>query len=303
MRIASALWASAKLWRSFSLGPIALHLRFARSTALTSNRRRRVTPRCPEPSASSAQWTLPAVPATEAALGQVAFVMGVGPGLGAAIARRFVAGGLHVALAARNVARLQPFARSLRADATSRVHAYSCDATSDASVKDVLSLVENDLGCPHVVVYSVQGFARAAAIDVETSVFEDHWRQNCLGAFVFAREAARMMLPHGRGTIVLIGSTSGMVGRPDHLTLAVGKFGLRALAHILARELGPRGIHVAHLVVDADIKEDELHGADVPQAEPEHIAELVWMLHRQPRSAWTSELDVRPADERFWEHC
>lgn len=141
------------------------------------------------------------------------------------------------------------------------------------------------------------------AIEIATHVFEDYWRQNCLGAFVLAREAAVSMLPAGRGTIILIGSTSGLIARADHLTIAVGKFGLRAISQVLARELGPKGIHVAHLVIDADIKENELYGPDIPQAEPAHLAELVSMLHRQPSSAWTSELDARPSNEHFWQHC
>ena len=109
------------------------------------------------------------------------------------------------------------------------------------------------------------------------------------------------MLPDGRGTIILIGSTSGSVARADHLTLAVDRFGVRAPTHVMARELGPRGIHVAHLIIDADIKENESFGPDVPQADPEHPAEMVSMLHHQPRSAWTSDLDARPSNERFWE--
>ncbi|HEX6361451.1 MAG TPA: short-chain dehydrogenase, partial [Albitalea sp.] len=115
----------------------------------------------------------------------------------------------------------------------------------------------------------------------------------------------RRMVPAGRGSIVLIGSTSSLIGREGHLNLAVGKFGLRALAQVLSRELWNRGIHVAHVVIDADILEPGSQVADVASraADPEHIAELVYSVHRQRRSAWTSELDVRPWNERFWEHC
>ena len=106
-----------------------------------------------------------------------------------------------------------------------------------------------------------------------------------------------------RGTIVLTGSTSSIIGREDHLNLAVGKFGLRALAQVLSRELWPRGVHVAHLIIDADVKDSETASTAGPQADPAHIANMVRALHRQPDSAWTSEIDVRPRGERFWEHC
>jgi NAD(P)-dependent dehydrogenase (short-subunit alcohol dehydrogenase family) len=166
-----------------------------------------------------------------------------------------------------------------------------------------VSYVLSDLGIPNLVIYAVQGFGPGRALDVEVPLFEDCWRQNCLGAFIVAREAARAMLPHSRGTIVLVGSTSGLVGRADHLNLAVGKFGLRALSQVMARELWPKGIHVVHLLIDADIKEHESVDAGEPQAYPEDISELVYSLHRQPRSSWTSEIDARPWNERFWEHC
>ena len=311
MKLANTIWTSAKLWRSLSFGPVSIFFRMGRSTMVSSNRHRRwmrrgwlpTAPAAPAPSDSTLTSALAVAVAQSPAVTQTALVVGVGPGLGAAIARRFVTAGLNVALAARNVRRLESLATELQSASKATIHAYSCDATSDFSVRSTLALVDKDMGIPDVVVYSVQGCARSQAIDVDTNVFEDCWRQNCLGAFVLAREAARAMVPLGRGTIVLIGSTSGMIARADHLTLAVGKFGLRALAHVLARELGPKGIHVAHLVIDADIKEDELHGPDVPQAEPTHLAELVWMLHAQPKSAWTSEMDARPSNERFWEHC
>ena len=111
------------------------------------------------------------------------------------------------------------------------------------------------------------------------------------------------MLADGRGTIVLIGSTSSVIGRQAHLNLAVGKFGQRALAQVMARELWPLGIHVAHLLIDADISEDSTSKFDAPHADPYHIARSVLDLHLQPRTAWTSELDLRPWNEQFWEHC
>src|SRR6185295_10285778 len=115
-------------------------------------------------------------------------------------------------------------------------------------------------------------FCPGRVIEVEVAAFEESWRKNCLGGFIVAREAARQMVRLGRGTIVLVGSTSSLIGRTDHLNLAVGKFGLRALAQVLAREVWPLGVHVAHVVIDADIKEGDDDKASIPQADPEHLA-------------------------------
>jgi hypothetical protein len=128
------------------------------------------------------------------------------------------------------------------------------------------------------------------------------WRF-CLGGFIVAREVGRRMLPLRRGTIIFVGSTSGMVGRPNHLNLAVGKFGLRALSQVMARELLPNRIHVVHLVIDGEIQEEPTAESSDPELCPEDISDLIYSLHRQPMSTWTSELDVRPWNEKFWEHC
>jgi NAD(P)-dependent dehydrogenase (short-subunit alcohol dehydrogenase family) len=181
--------------------------------------------------------------------------------------------------------------------------AFGCDATDERSVERLMNWTETQVGVPHLVVYAVQGSGPGDVVDVEVAALEESWRQNCLGGFIVAREAARCMAPIGRGSIVLVGSTSSLIGRAGHLSLAVGKFGLRAVAQVLSREVWRRGIHVAHLVIDADIKEDCADPAADPQSDPYHIAELLYQVHCQKKSAWTSELDVRPWNERFWEHC
>ena len=233
---------------------------------------------------------------------QTALVVGVGPGLGFAVARTLAARGMRVALASRNAERLDALVDELCGE-DRIVRAYGCDATDEISVKKVMSLLVKDFAVPDLVVYSAQGFGRGRAIDVEVAAFEECWRQNCLGAFIVAREAERRMAPLGRGSIVLIGSTSSLIGRSDHLNLAVGKFGLRAVAQVMARELGPSGIHVVHLIIDADIREGASAELNLPQAYPEHIADLIYNLHGQPKSTWTSELDIRPYNEAFWQHC
>ena len=313
MQIASDIWRSAKRWRVLSLGPVSIIYRMRRTVHVSNNHRRQLIRkvkglfrfRAQNLKVQMSRQGAPVgiAPQTHIPLVDTALVVGFGPGLGESVARKLAESGMHVALVARNAERIDPFARGLEDLTTATVRAYACDATHESSVKSVFALVSKDLGTPSLVIYSLQGSARCRALDVELAAFEEYWRQNCLGAFIVAREAARRMLALERGTIVLIGSTSGMLARSDHLTLAVGKFGLRALAHVLARELGHRGIHVVHLVIDADIKENEQYGPEVPQADPDDLADLIYSLHRQPRSAWTSEIDVRPWNEKFWEHC
>jgi len=135
-----------------------------------------------------------------------------------------------------------------------------------------------------------------------TAAFEECWRANCLGGFIVAREAAQLMRPHHSGSIILIGSTSGLIGRENHLSLAVGKFGLRAVTQVMARELWSEGLHVAHVVIDADIDDANKDPSQI-SCNPNDVAEVIYSVHCQPSSAWASEVDVRPAKERFWEHC
>jgi NAD(P)-dependent dehydrogenase (short-subunit alcohol dehydrogenase family) len=162
--------------------------------------------------------------------------------------------------------------------------------------------VDSELGIPELVVYAVQNFCPGTLLSTEACAFEDAWRGNCYGAFLVAREAARRMVSSGRGSILLAGATSGTQGRKGYINLAVGKFGLRALAQVMAKELGPLGVHVAHVVIDGGIAEsDALHVE--PKIDPIALARTFYMLHRQPPSCWTSEIDVRPSSEAFWEHC
>ena len=181
--------------------------------------------------------------------------------------------------------------------------AYGCDVTCESSVLELFAKISATHGVPNLVIYSLQSFGPGSVVDIELPAFEDGWKHNCLGSFLVARSAARLMHPSGRGSIILIGSTSSVLGRAGHLNLAVGKFGQRALAQVLARELWPKGIHVAHLLVDADIREDNAEETSESSSDPNQIAEDVLSLHRQPKTAWTSEMDVRPWNEQFWEHC
>ena len=310
--ILRSLWNKLKRWRRIHFGPLALVFKFERSVDITRNSHLRLksalrrhqnwvkvlqkqpTGDDPETARRSSEVHGPK--------DELALIVGVGPGFGYALARRLANEGLAVVLASRNASRLDTLTNEIEA-AGGIAFAYGCDATSEASVEELFAHVRAQHGVPNLVVYSLQSFVPGQTIDIELPAFENGWKHNCLGAFLVAREAARSMLPLRRGTIVLTGSTSSLLGRAGHLNLAVGKFAQRALAQVLARELWPKGIHVAHLVIDADIHEGIESDDGEPQTDPDHIAEIVVSLHRQPSTAWTSELDVRPWNEQFWEHC
>jgi NAD(P)-dependent dehydrogenase (short-subunit alcohol dehydrogenase family) len=229
---------------------------------------------------------------------EVALVVGVGPGLGAALARRFAQGGLAVAMAARNPDKLDALAREVGG------RAYACDAADAASVDRLFEQVERDLGAPTVAIYNAGAYAPGAVVDIQAAEFERCWRILCLGGFLVGQRAARSMAAAGRGTILFTGATASLRGAANFANLAVGKFGLRAVVQSTARELGPKGIHVAHVVIDGQIRSERyahLEKERPPDGllDPAAIAESYWHLHQQPRSAWTLELDLRPWVEKF----
>jgi NAD(P)-dependent dehydrogenase (short-subunit alcohol dehydrogenase family) len=219
----------------------------------------------------------------------VAIVVGVGPGLGAALVRRFAAEGMTVALAARKPDKLQDLANETGG------RTYACDARSESEVEALFAAVTRDLGSPRLVVFNAGGFLRKPVTELEASEVEAVWRNSCLGGFLVGRAAARAMLPAGAGTILFTGATAALRGAAQFAAFAIGKFGLRALAQSMARELGPRGIHVAHVVIDGGIGEN----AEMSELQPDHIADVYWHLHRQEKSAWALEIDLRPWTEKF----
>ena len=228
----------------------------------------------------------------------VALIVGVGPGLGAALARRFAQGGFAVAVAAREPRKLVSLAQEIGG------RAYACDAADATSVEQLFAQVERDLGAPHVAIYNAGAYAPGAVIEIAAAEFERCWRILCLGGFLVGQRAARSMVPAGRGTILFTGATASLRGGANFANLAVGKFGLRAVAQSMARELGPKGIHVAHVIIDGQIRSERyahLEKQRPPDGllDPAAIAETYWHLHQQPRSAWTLELDLRPWVEKF----
>jgi NAD(P)-dependent dehydrogenase (short-subunit alcohol dehydrogenase family) len=233
----------------------------------------------------------------------VAVVVGVGPGLGAAVARRFARGGFAVALLARRREVLAGFEQEIAA-AGGRAISCAADAADPASVAQAFAEVRSALGDPSVLVYNAGAFVPGGILDVTPEQLDACWRVGCLGAFAAAREVVPAMIASARGTILLTGATASLRGSASFPCLAVSKFGLRALGQSLARELGPKGIHVAHVVIDGQIDTPRIRAYAPDRApstllDPEAVAETYWQMHQQHPTAWTQEVDVRPSVERF----
>jgi NAD(P)-dependent dehydrogenase (short-subunit alcohol dehydrogenase family) len=304
------IWSRLKQWRRWRLGRIAILFKFERSVRVTAGVLQRKSSQATlgfqrSHQAGFAEF-LGAAPSQSAHTNQThpgtAVIVGVGPGFGFALARRLVNEGFDVVLVSRNAGYLDPLLEELRKTGR-RATSYGADATDEHAVGELFSAISAYCGTPSLVVYSLQDTGPGSTVDIELPAFESAWRHNCLGAFLVSRAAARSMKVRGEGSILLIGSTSSMLGRAGHLNLAVGKFGQRALSQVLAREMWPFGVHVAHIVIDADIAESQDGQIAATQSRPDDIAFSVLAIHRQPKTAWTSEIDLRPWNEKFWEHC
>lgn len=238
--------------------------------------------------------------------GATVAVIGAGDFIGGAIARRFAAGGYHVFAGRRNGDRLAPLVAEIAA-AGGRCEGRTLDARK---VEEVAAfLAEADAAAPlHACIFNVGANVNFPILETTDRVFRKVWEMACEAGFFAGREAARLMLPRGRGSIFFTGATASIRGGAGYAAFASAKAGLRAVAQSMARELGPRGIHVAHLVIDAGVDtawvRQRREAAGRPTApgdlmEPASIAETYWMLHHQPRDAWTHELDLRPFGERW----
>ncbi len=225
-----------------------------------------------------------------------ALIVGTGPGLSASLARLFAKQGLRVALAARRTDKLAALC------AETGAVAHVCDAADAGNVARLFEAVEADQGAPDVVVYNASGRERGPLVDLDPAGVQRALAITAFGAFLVSQQAARRMLPHRRGAILLTGATAGVKGFPLSATFAMGKFALRGLAQSMARELSPQGIHVAHFVIDGSIGSAvRPTPADKPdsQLDPDAIAETYWHVLQQHRSAWSWEVEVRPWVEKF----
>jgi NAD(P)-dependent dehydrogenase (short-subunit alcohol dehydrogenase family) len=218
----------------------------------------------------------------------IALIGGAGEGLGAALGRRFAKGGLEVIL-------------------SSRTQGERADLREEAQVIELFDRVEKR-GPLEVAVFNAGANFRASILDTPAEMFEKVWRLGCYAGFLFGREAARRMMPRGKGTILFTGATASVRGSAQFAAFAAAKGGLRQVAQSMARELGTKNIHVAHVVIDGviDNRRTRERMAERVKELPadgmlatDAIAELFWQLHAQPRSAWTFEADLRPWAEKF----
>jgi NAD(P)-dependent dehydrogenase (short-subunit alcohol dehydrogenase family) len=235
--------------------------------------------------------------------GRVAAVLGVGPGLGAAVARRFAGEGFAVAMIARRKESLAEIRQDIEDDGGTALP-VSADATDAGSVAAAFELIRSNLGDPEVLVYNAGAFQMGGILEISPAQFDECFRANCAGAFYAAREALPAMVEVGRGTILLTGASAALRGKARFSALAAGKFGLRALAQSMAREFGPQGIHVSHIIIDGQINTPSIREMSPDREEhtllsPDSIADTYWQLHTQDRSAWTLEADLRPSVESF----
>ncbi len=227
---------------------------------------------------------------------ETALIVGAGSGLSASVARLFAREGMAVALASRSPDKLD----ALVAETGAR--AYHCDVADPASVEGLFAAVDSDLGEPEVVVFNPSARVRGPVQDLDPAAVRDALMVAPYGGFLVAQQAVRRMLPKGRGTVLVTGASASVKGYANSSCFAMGKFGLRGLCQSLARELQPKGIHVAHFVIDGGIAGPRYaSGSRGPDAllEPDAIAETYLHVLRQHRSAWTWEIELRPWVETF----
>jgi NAD(P)-dependent dehydrogenase (short-subunit alcohol dehydrogenase family) len=223
-------------------------------------------------------------------------IVGAGSGLSASLARLFAREGLKLAIAARTPDKLAALSRETKATT------FACDASDQAQVEKLFKDVEGQLGAPDVVVYNPSARARGPLIDLVPAEVQKALMVSAYGGFLVAQQAVRRMLPKGKGAVLFTGASASVKGYAQSAPFAMGKFALRGLAQSMARELAPQGIHVAHFVIDGGIRSaTRTEAPDKPDSmlDPDAIAENYLHILRQPRSAWTWEIELRPWLEKF----
>ncbi len=238
---------------------------------------------------------------------KVALVIGAGDSTGGAIAKRFAREGYIACVTRRSADKLQPLIDSIRANG-GLAYGYGSDARKEEDVVALFEQIEAEHGPIEVLVFNIGANVPCSILEETARKYFKIWEMACFGGFLNAQAAAKRMVARGRGTILFTGATAGLRGAANFAAFAGAKHALRALAQSMARELGPRNIHVAHVVVDGAI-DTEFIRTTFPERyalkeqdgilDPEHIAENYWYLHTQPRDAWTFELDLRPYMERW----
>lgn len=240
----------------------------------------------------------------------IAFVIGAGDYIGAAIAKRFARGGFTVCLGRRNGDKLAPLIAEIE-EMGGTAHGYTMDARDEDSTAEVFKRIETEVGPIEIVIFNVGGNVYFPILDTTARVFRKVWEMACFAGFFTGREAARYMVERGHGSIFFTGASASMRGNSGYAAFSAGKAGLRAMAQAIAKELGPKNIHVAHLVIDAGVdtafvRERMTQAGHDPETlppdtlmNPESVGEAYWTLHHQTRDAWTFEMDLRPFGETW----
>ncbi|WP_460052636.1 SDR family oxidoreductase [Pseudomonas sp. H1_A05] len=238
---------------------------------------------------------------------RVVLVVGAGDATGGAIARRFAQEGFVACVTRRSADKLEPLVDGIRAQG-GEAHGFACDARKEDDVIALIEQIENQIGPIEAFVFNIGANVPCSILEETARKYFKIWEMACFSGFLNAREVAKRMVKRQRGTILFTGATAGLRGASGFAAFAGAKHGIRALAQSMARELGPLNIHVAHVVVDGAIDTDFIRD-NFPEKyatkdqdgilNPEHIADNYWYLHRQPRDAWTFELDLRPWSERW----
>jgi NAD(P)-dependent dehydrogenase (short-subunit alcohol dehydrogenase family) len=233
---------------------------------------------------------------------KTALIIGAGDATGGAVARKFASEGYAVACTRRDAASLEPLIQAIR-DEGGRAWGFGSDARDEDAVIRLFETVETTIGQIEIVVFNIGANVRFPIRETTSRVYRKVWEMAAFAGFLVGREAAKVMVPRGCGTIIFTGATASIRGREGFSAFAGAKFALRALAQSMARELAGEGIHVAHVVIDGAIDTAWI-ASNFPERYalkdrdgillPDHIADMYWMLHRQPRDAWTHELDLRP---------
>jgi NAD(P)-dependent dehydrogenase (short-subunit alcohol dehydrogenase family) len=242
---------------------------------------------------------------------KVAILVGAGDAIGAAVARRFAKGGYSVCICRRDAAKSQPLVDELKS-AGRDIHAFSVDARQESEVQDLFAKVEKEIGPIEVCLFNAGSNVNKPLIETTEKLFFKAWELACYAGFLVGREAARVMVPRGHGTILFTGATASVRGGKGFAAFSSAKFGLRAVAQAMARELGPKNIHVIHLIIDAGVDSEAIRarlkaasGIEAKDIAPDSltktdsIAEAYWFAHQQSKDGWTHELDLRPAVEKW----
>jgi short-subunit dehydrogenase len=236
-----------------------------------------------------------------------ALVIGAGDATGGAIAKRFAKGGYITCATRRTADKLQPLIDEIQA-AGGQAKGFASDARQEEEVIKLVEQIESEVAPIEVMIFNIGANVPCSILEETSRKYFKIWEMACMGGFLTGREVAKRMVARGCGTIIFTGATASLRGAANFAAFAGAKHALRALAQSMARELGPKGIHVAHVIVDGAI-DTEFIRENFPERyamkeqdgilNPDHIAENYWHLHMQPRDAWTHELDLRPWMERF----